>query len=247
MSTKGVLINSATENPFLVTNSIEREAISRGAYLQDLYDNSENDKGEIEGPAYENENKIILPPIQNVELPKSIEKFFVPQDICTFIRNNIPLPGKTNFYGSIRPTILGDSTDRGYNLNLSIQQWNRKITQNFGFGLERGEEIPEIKEYFEGINNYLINNGYNSRVRLEENILEVNGYKDNLLRKEKMDEIKKRRSDKIPLMREFLVTNFPNSNYGEGEEHDLLKKSATAVEMRFNEKYSYVKNRCKNQ
>lgn len=247
MTAKSTLMDYAKRNPFFLDNSQEREAISRGAFLQEIYE-SEHDKGEIEGPRYENSERLIITPPRNIEIPKpkSIDSLFIPKGIFNFVLKNIPLPGKARFYGNISPTILGDYNEKGYLLNLSSQQWNRRINQSFGFGLENGEEEPEAKEYLIGINDFLIDRGYDSRVNLEESALEINGYKDNFLRKEKMEEILTRGKDKTPLMREFLVANFPHSNYGEGESHDLLRRSATAVEMRFNKKYSYVKSRCKS-
>lgn len=248
MGMKTVSTYDGMRNPFFRENSRERDAISRGAYLQEIYEDFEHDKDEITGSAEENSKKLILPFSQAgiISKPKSLDSIFMPGEIINFVLENIPLPGKIRFYGKIFPTVLGDYNERGYGLNLSSQQWNHRINRTFGFGLEKGEEAPEIKEYLSGIHNFLIKHGYTSKICLEQSALDINGYKDNYLRKEKMDKIKERKKDKIPLMREFLVANFPQAHYGEGESKNLSKKSATFVETCFNDHYNYVKRCCKS-
>ena len=259
MSTKKTLIDYATRSPHLVDNRRKIEALARGAYLEDV-EKDEDDRYEITGQSSEEywknigeqypkttKETIIIPHRETrTSQIKSIDSLLATKEAFDFVLENIPLPGRAVFYGTLSPITLGQYNERGYSLKLSSRQRKNGIIQSFAFTRGEREKEPEAKDYLTQINDFLIDSGYNSKFILDF-VLEINGYKNNFLRKEKMEEIKKRGKDKIPIMREFLIVNFPLSKYGEGEANDLSKRSATKVGMEFDEKYRYVKRKCKEQ
>lgn len=221
---------------FFVDNKKEREAISSRtvSYLQELYPCSENDKEEIEGaPFYANPEGCIP--------EKSPLQEKLSNNLLNYVLKNTSLPGKGNLSGKVSRLESKTSIENNYILRTATKKWNGTFYQNFSFQAHPSIQEPIANDYLSEINKKLNERGYNSKLDEENSFLEINGYKSNKLRKEKMDQIFLRGKDKIPLMREFLVENFPKSNYGEGEKNDLQKKWPSAIVSFFKKKYSYVK------
>lgn len=216
------------ENPFFVLPYKETEKISRGKTLEEIYPEEYEER----------ENFFIHPK----EVIKDEKQIYTPsKEITDYIKKNIPLPGEASFSFNIYPTILGDYSEKGYLLGIYSNQWNKKIKEEFAFALEKNEEEPSIQEVTGGLEKYFSSMGYCAEIE-KENRLNFNGYNKKEILLEKMQEIENLTGKKIiPIMRKFLVINFPKSHYGEDEKNDLTRELASEIPRIFHKKYNYIK------
>jgi hypothetical protein len=209
------------------SNEEERERLARGESLEDVYpDDYRDDK---------RDEDFSISLKRNEENKKQRKPYI--QDAARYIKEKTPLPGQASFSLRIRYTHLGDYTDENEKCILYVQRQGdleKRI-------IDCPEEDPRVEKIVNELEETLSSEDY--RVKKEGNELKINGYKDKLLL-EKMKETKEIfGSRKIPMMREFLVVNFPNSCYGRGQKNDLTLKTAMGVKKTFIAKYNHLKKK----
>jgi hypothetical protein len=197
---------------------LERELLARGVPLEKVYPEE-----------YQKES------LDSVLLLPSLE---IPNCLSKKVLQYIPLTGKASVRVDVYSSNAGNFNEENYYLKVS----GRSFSEQVSLGLfDSHEEAPCQQDYIASLVSTLENKGYNAFA--EGAIVNLKGYNNSFSKLEAMDKIFKvlHSSGQIPLMKDFLITNFPSSSYHPGQDKDLTNASSSAIAIQFNKKYNYLK------